>query len=48
MKHWLVALGLAVATLAEDTGLACSLDVTVGPDGAVYFSTADTIYRWGS
>jgi len=32
----------------EDTGLACSLDVTVGPDGALYFSTADTIYRWGS
>jgi len=32
----------------EDTGLACSLDVTVGPDGALYFSTTDTIYRWGS
>jgi glucose/arabinose dehydrogenase len=32
----------------EDTGLACSLDVTVGPDGALYFSTADKIYRWGS
>ena len=32
----------------EDTGLACSLDVKVGPDGALYFSTMDTIYRWGS
>jgi glucose/arabinose dehydrogenase len=32
----------------EDTGLACSLDVTVGPDGALYFSTANTIYRWAS
>jgi hypothetical protein len=32
----------------EDTGLSCSLDVTVGPDGALYFSTADTIYRWRS
>ena len=32
----------------EDTSLACSLDVTAGPDGALYFSTTDTIYRWGS
>ena len=31
----------------EDTGLSCSLDVKVGPDGALYFSTTDTIYRWG-
>jgi hypothetical protein len=48
MKHWPVVLGLAEATLAEDTGLACSLDVTVGPDAALYFSTASTVYRWGS
>jgi hypothetical protein len=27
----------------EDTGLACSLDVKVGPDGALYFSTTDKI-----
>ena len=32
----------------EDRGLSCSLDVKVGPDGAVNFSTMDTIYRWGS
>jgi glucose/arabinose dehydrogenase len=32
----------------EDAGLSCSLDVKVGPDGAVYFSTMATIYRWGS
>jgi len=32
----------------EDTGLACNLDVTVGPDGALYFSTTDKIYRWDS
>lgn len=32
----------------EDTNLPCSLDVTTGPDGALYFSTIDTIYRWGS
>jgi hypothetical protein len=31
----------------EDTGLACSLDVKVGSDVVLYFSTTDTIYRWG-
>jgi hypothetical protein len=32
----------------EYTGPACSLDLKGGPDGALYFSTTDTIYRWGS
>jgi glucose/arabinose dehydrogenase len=30
-----------------DTGQPCSLDVTTGPDGALYFSDAGNIYRWG-
>ena len=30
-----------------DTGQRCSLDVVTGPDGALYFSDADNIYRWG-
>jgi hypothetical protein len=31
----------------EDTGLACNLDVKVGPDGTLCFSTANEIYGWG-
>jgi glucose/arabinose dehydrogenase len=30
-----------------DTGERCLLDVTVGPDGALYFSDLTTVYRWG-
>lgn len=31
----------------EETEHPCMLDVTVGPDGALYFSDTTTIYRWG-
>ena len=31
----------------EETEQPCSLDVTTGPDGALYFSDTNTIYRWG-
>ncbi len=30
-----------------DTGQRCSLDVVTGPDGALYFSDVENIYRWG-
>jgi glucose/arabinose dehydrogenase len=48
LEHVLMAPSFDHIDGIEDTGLACSLDVTVGPDGAVYFSTSDTIFRWGS
>jgi len=48
LEHVLMAPSFDHIDGIEDTGLACSLDVTVGPDGALYFSTTDTIFRWGS
>lgn len=30
-----------------DTGQPCVLDVVTGPDGALYFSDSENIYRWG-
>ncbi|MBI1886213.1 MAG: PQQ-dependent sugar dehydrogenase [Chloroflexi bacterium] len=35
------------AVQPRDTGLPCGLDVTAGPDGALYFSDGENIYRWG-
>jgi len=31
----------------KDAGQPCLLDVTTGPDGALYFSDERSIYRWG-
>ncbi|HXG35490.1 MAG TPA: PQQ-dependent sugar dehydrogenase, partial [Dehalococcoidia bacterium] len=30
-----------------DASQPCVLDITTGPDGALYFSNTETIYRWG-
>ncbi|MFQ6020219.1 MAG: PQQ-dependent sugar dehydrogenase [Dehalococcoidia bacterium] len=37
--------GASAATI--DTGQPCGLDVKTGPDGALYLSDTENIYRWG-